>query len=127
MAARARAARFTAGLSPSVGMQLLRNLPSQWIAAHSRRSNLSKSENIWPGEHIRGFKKRITVSDIEVEILKLPAIEQRANWETKTPPRCSCRRFCRLPDFKLKPVSQIAGRMPGGLHFPQSRQWLVVL
>ena len=67
---------------------------------HSFNTGRSKEVEVtsWTGT-LATSAREVTLNDVVIgeahlRNLKLPAIEQRANWETKTPPRCSCRRFC---------------------------------
>jgi hypothetical protein len=69
------AARLTTRIPPRVGMQLLCNLCRQTVAAYSCRCDVCKREEVWRREHVRGFKDRITVSNIQMEVLKLATVE----------------------------------------------------
>ena len=69
------AARLSTCIRSRVGVQFLRNLCGQRVAAHSRWSNFGKRQEMRRNQFDRSLKDGITISNVQMESFKPTAIK----------------------------------------------------
>lgn len=94
-------------ISSCVGMQFLRNLCRQRVAADLGRWDSGKRQEIGRGQFDRSFKNGITVPNIQVEDFKRTAINQAPYWKAESVPRGTGCRLRWLSHLELKPIAEM--------------------